>query len=1060
INNILTMTRSCFIMKYCSVVSAFLFCIGVMNVKSAGTEKGQQKMLSIAGVVRDAHTKLPITAAQITDYKKSVSATTDKNGVFRIKISSAKEVVFVSAFDYGSREVPVQGKDSVVIDLYPDAFGSYYKEVEGLTGSNYNSFQVPASKQASDFSQSTAISVDDLLQTELGGSVKATSRSGLTGIGASAFIRGINSLNANAQPLYIVDGIIWNNYYSDGSLFDGYYSNPLDNIDVNDVESVSVLKDGTSIYGSKAANGVILIKTKRGKSTVTKINLNIMTGITDQPKTIPVMNADQYREYVSDILGTTGLDNNTISSLPYLLEDPSKPIYNTYHNNTNWNDQVYRQGATNSYSISANGGDEKALYYFSLGYTGNTGVVKSTDFERMNARFNADVNVFKGMKLGLNIGFTHISRTLLDDGVNDYTSSTWLSRIKSPFLSPNTFTSLGKQTIDYDDSDIFGLGNPSAIIANSNNALKQFRFNLGVTPTFNFSPNLSLSSQFDFSLYKNNEEYFIHSTGIPTRYLDGIGNVENFRYSLMVHDVAVFDETKLTYQNKFDGFHNLKAILGCRYTGSNYESDLAGGYNNDKVPLSNSYEHLNVTGANNLVHTVSNYVNLEYNYDRRYLLTGVASMDGSSRFGSDVKGGFDFLGQSWGLFPSINAAWLMSSEKFMKHIEFLNFCKIRAGYGLTGNDDIEDYRTRTYFSSIRYMDRANGLILRNIANPGLQWETTRKANLGVDMGLFNDRVSLSFDLFSNVTDNMLNLRTYPDVTGLGTYWGNGGKMSNKGYELSLDVKALNLKNLTWELGLNVGHYKNEILALPEGDYTTSVYGGEVLTAVGHPVGTFYGYKTDGVFATQQQAAAANLKTQDQSGTYRSFTAGDIHFVDVNKDGMIDAKDKQVIGNPNPDVYGTVSSKLTYRRLTLNTLFTYSFGNDIYNYQRSQLESGSNFYNQSTTMLSRWTGDGQHTLQPKAVYDDPEGNARFSDRWIEDGSYFRLKTVSLSYNVPLKVKFLDGLTIWASANNLLTFTKYLGSDPEFSARNSVYYQGIDNGLVPQSKSYYLGVKINL
>ncbi|MFA6582594.1 MAG: SusC/RagA family TonB-linked outer membrane protein, partial [Paludibacter sp.] len=261
-----------------------------------------------------------------------------------------------------------------------------------------------------------------------------------------------------------------------------------------------------------------------------------------------------------------------------------------------------------------------------------------------------------------------------------------------------------------------------------------------------------------------------------------------------------------------------------------------------------------------------------------------------------------------------------------------------------------------------------------------------------------------------------------------------------------------------------------ITSLPEGNYTTSVYDGEVYTAVGQSVGVFYGYKTKGVFASEALASTAYtnpttgtkdyLKIQNPDGSFTKFGAGDMIFDDKNGDGVIDEKDKQVIGNPNPDLYGTITSKISYNRISLSTVFTYSYGNDIYNYQRSQLEAGKDFSNQTSAMLRRWTADGQLTDQPKAVFNDPMGNSRFSDRWIEDGSYIKLKNITLSYELPIKSDFIEGFNIWVSANNLLTLTKYLGTDPEFSAGNSVYYQGIDNGLIPQTKSYYIGIKFSL
>ena len=304
------------------------------------------------------------------------------------------------------------------------------------------------------------------------------------------------------------------------------------------------------------------------------------------------------------------------------------------------------------------------------------------------------------------------------------------------------------------------------------------------------------------------------------------------------------------------------------------------------------------------------------------------------------------------------------------------------------------------------------------------------------------------------------LKQYQDISGLNSYWTNSGMLGNKGAEVSLNAKVLNLKDFHWELGVSAGHYVNNILELPNGSYTTKVYDGEVLTAVGSSAGVFYGYKTNGVFASEAAASAANLRLQNSNGSFSTFGAGDVIFEDKSGDGIIDEKDKQVIGNPNPVLYGTFTNKFSYKNFLLTALFTYSYGNDVYNYQRSQLESGKDFGNQTTAMVTRWTSEDQTTNQPKALYGDPMGNSRFSDRWIEDGSYIRMKSLTLSYSLPIKSNFIEGFSVWVSANNLFTITKYLGVDPEFSAQNSVLFQGVDAGLLPFSKSYNIGLKFNL
>ena len=1067
-NNILRMSLNPVLIKSLGVLLLFACCFSTNELKAENKDSKDAAIYSVSGLVRDAHTKKPIMAAQIKVLNDNASATTNESGVFKLNLKSKKALLSVSAFYYGIRQVSIQGKDSLVIELYKDDFSNYYHEINSNNGAINNLTSVSSTKEIANINQSTAVSADELLQSELGGDVRAISRSGVAGMGASLFIRGLNSINANAQPLFVVDGVIWNNLYNVTSIHEGFFSNPLANIDVNDIESITVLKDGASIYGSKAANGVILIKTKRGNGMVTKISLNVITGVTSIPKTIPVMGVDAYKVYVTNMIGSAGLTNSELAQLPYLNDNPARTTYKTYHNNTNWTDEVYQTGISKSYSINVNGGDEKALYYLTLGYTNNKGVVKTTNMDRYNLRLNADINLASFVSLGMNVGFSRIDRVLVDDGVDNYTSPTWLSLIKSPFLSPYGFTSLGVKTSEPTYADIFGVSNPLGILQYANNTLKQNNFNITLKPTFRISPNVTLSEQFDYNLNKTNEDYYspyLYTAPITT---NGIGLSYNARISQVMRNNAVFSDTRLSYVKQFDANNRLNAFLGSRYVFNYYESDYVEGHNsmsNSSINLMGAFKYLGTTGVNNYTKSLSNYINVDYSLCNKYLLSMAMSLDGSSRFGNETTGGISLFGHSWGVFPSINGSWLISSEKFMANVPFVNTLKLRAGYGITGNDDIKDYQTQAYFSSIRFSNVYNGMIISNIANPQIQWETTGRANLGLDMGLLNDRLSLSVDVYSSTTKNLLVLKQFQDVAGLDSYWSNEGEMSNKGIEFSANAKLLNLNNLHWELGFSAGHYVNNITKLPNGEFTTSVYGGEVLSREGNPAGVFYGYKTHGVYATEADAVKSGLKVLNSNGSYSAYGAGDVIFEDVSgkngvPDGIIDAYDRQIIGNPNPTVYGTVNNKFTYKKLTLSALFTYSYGNDIYNYQRSQLEAGTNYSNQSLNMMSRWTSEGQVTSQPKAVYGDPMGNSSFSDRWIEDGSYLRLKTLSLSYNIPIKSTFIDGINVWVSANNVFTLTHYLGADPEFSSQNSVLFQGVDAGLVPLSRSYFVGLKLNL
>ena len=1036
--------------------------IAVKNSKVTDTTSMVgQSVYTMKGIVRDVTTRQPVIAAQIRAQKHKSAATTDEQGNFEIEVSSSGEVLIINAFDYDLIEVPVRGRKSLEIDLYSEVYRDLYKEIEGLAGTMRSTSAVNSVNGTRDIGYPVSLSVDDAIQSKMGGDVRAMSRSGNSGLGTSLFIRGLNSVNMYAQPLFIVDGVIWNNNFDMHSVHDGFYNNPLNDIDLSDIESVSVIKDGTSIYGSKGGNGIIVIKTKRGEDMATKIVFNSFGGLTEKATSLPMLDGDQFRIYTSDLLGSAGQITGQIER-PYFNDDPNSITYKKYHNITNWDDEVYQSGITHSYNIGVNGGDDKALYYFSLGYTGNKGIVNTTDLQRLNARTNADFTLSENIKLGMNVGYTSIDRILLDDGVNPYTSPTFLAMIKAPFLSPYSYTPTGTLTTDPEDADIFDVSNPTAIVENALNTNKHYRLSIGFKPEFRLSPELTLSSQFDYAIDKFKETYYSPMVGVADRELQGVGISENVFKSQIMRNISIFDDTQLKFGKQVKEVHDIKAIAGFRYISNYFEMDYGEGHNSGSDQKRNLDNQIirSTSGANNRVKSISNYLTVDYSFDNRYLLSAAVSADASSRFGSETEGGFQLFGHSWVVFPSVNAAWLISSETFMADVKAIDWLKLRVGYGLSGNDDIEPYAWSAYFESTRYMDRANGLILANIGNSEIQWETTAKASLGLDAILFNNRLSVTADLYSNKTKDLLFMKPLPEVLGNGYYWGNGGELSNKGFEISANLKLVNLAGFKWEVGGSIGHYKNKIESLPDGgEYITSLYGADILTSVGNAAGVFYGYKTLGVFTGEEEAANANLR-MIEDGASHYFKAGDIHFEDMKSDGIIDENDRQVIGNPNPDFFGTFNSKIDVGNFTLDMLFTYSYGNDVYNALRANLESGSKFTNQSTPMLNRWFYEGQETMQPKVTYMDPMGNSRFSDRWIEDGSFLRFKTLSLGYNIPLKNSVIEGLKVWVSANNLFTLTNYLGRDPEVSVKNDVLYQGIDAGMLPLTRSYFIGIKMNL
>lgn len=1043
----------------------FAFLVLVFSASASGqTDQVPGDSVEVVkGIVLDAKTKTPLEAVQVRALNHLAAATTDENGEFTIEAGSANEVLFVFAYDYSPREIPVQGKKDLRIELYPDVFTDLYSDIQGISGPVRSAYTTNTLRELDKMGLPSKISVDEVLQERLGGEVRILSASGAPGNGSRMFIRGLNSLHLNAQPLIVVDGVVWNTYHDLVSLHEGNFINMLADIDMNDIESVTVIRDGTSMYGSKGGNGVLLVKTKRGMDMATKITVNALGGIVEQPGILPMMDGHQFRLYVTDLLGSTDIPGMQINELGYLQDDRSRLDYNTYHNSTNWADEVYQQGNLQSYNIGVEGGDERALYAFTMGYTGSKGVVKSTDLQRLNTRFNADFVMTDKINMALNVGFTNVDRNLLDDGVQFYTSPAYLAMIKAPFLNPYSYTASGTLTTDVVDSDDFNVGNPTAIIEKALNTNKHYRLNMGVRPVIQLAPSLSLSSQFDYSLDRFKETYYSPIIGVADRFLPGLGLSENVFKSQQMRNITLFDETRLEYRYRSESKHRLDAIAGWRYISDSYELDYAEGHNSgsdQKRNLLNEEDFRSTSGAHNEIKSVSNFLNADYSYDNRYFVTATVAVDGSSRFGRATIGGLQLFNRSWGVFPSLRAGWLLSSEEFMANAALIDRLKIRGGISQSGNDGIDPYAWSPWFTSTRYMDRANGLILGNIGNAEIQWETSTKMSVGVDANLFNDRIAVSADVYNNKISNLLTLQSLPLIAGSGYYWNNGGEMTNKGFEVYANAKLLNLNLLKWELGMSIGHYRNRIESLPDGDIITSAYNAEILTRVGHPAGVFYGYRTNGVYTSEADVEADPLVMTDSTGVTHAFGAGDMHFADEMADGIIDDNDKQIIGDPNPDLYGSFSSKISIWDFTVEAFFTFSYGNDIYNYLRSELEAGSGFMNQTTAVLNRWYYDGQETSQPRVVYQDPMGNARFSDRWIEDGSYLRLKSLSVSYRIPVNNSAIDGMDIWVAAGNLWTLTSYLGRDPEVSAHPSVLFQGIDTGLTPPTRTFLIGIKMDL
>lgn len=1039
-----------------------LFLVALLLGSTAVVAQSKEKQtMTLTGVVKSAETKLTLQGIRVS-YNESDVKMTDADGKFSIQLPSLNVNLYVSGPGCNPKLVAVKGQKNLIIFLNQEDAKTIFANLMAPQG-DISPVSLTSSWATSDANNilSTAVTGDDALQGKIAG-LNVMRRSGMPGAGSNMYIRGLNTLNAGAQPLIIVDGMPYENSSYSTSLVGNYFSNPLASIDVKDIESGTVLKDGTSQYGVKGANGVILINTLRPKQMETKINFHYHTGVNFTPVEMPLLSASDHKLLLSDILQSQGRSGSQISALPYM--NSQKPTlqkwgydgnvdYYRYNNNTNWQKQVFTPSYNQDYYLNVFGGDEVAIYALSLGYLNQKGIVDNTGFQRFNTRFNAEVNLSKKLKLNANMSFLFSSKDLGDEGPLSNRNPIFAALVKSPFMAANVFSAEGLQSPVVENVDIFNRSNPYTLVNTSSINNSQFRFVGNFAAQYIFNKYLKINGSVGVNFNKEREKVYFPTRGV---YFDtlSIGAVDNLTQHRVDRIFSIFEEGVLTYDRNLTDEHRLTVRLGARNQTNHAEDDWASTAN------TGSDDFKSITYGNTLFQAIGgqisnwNWLNIfgtvDYGYQGKYFINYTTSADASSRYGANAN--------TFCIYPSVSGAWLISSESFMKNSNAFDLLKLRVGYGLSGNDEIGNYNGRQYYVPQNILGNY-GLVRGNLVDLNLKPEISKKLNAGMDAAFFNERLNLSIDVYKTHVEDMILRMPAPRATGFATYLTNAGKMTNTGIDLSVNYRVLN-GNLKWDLGLNAATYKNRVTDLGGQQFSSTICNATILTQVGQPVGVFYGYKTNGVYATQQQALADGLGIQKGSVVY-PFGAGDVRFVNTDASNkLIDENDKVIIGDPNPDVYGSVSSSLKYKGWTLDALFTYSVGNDVYNYTRSQLESMSGYDNQTQAVINRWRTEGDITNIPHAIYGDPMGNARFSDRWIEDGSYLRLKTLTLAYNLQLKSNLLRACTIFASADNILTITGYKGLDPEFSYGQNVLSSGIDATATPFARTVSVGVKLDL
>ncbi len=994
----------------------------------AGTVDSAMAQRIITGKVTSVGESTALPGVNVVVRGSTVGTSTDADGQYSLSVPTGPVTLTFSFIGLEPQEIAVGAGRSVVnVEMAESA-----TELNQVVVTGYNQTQRKdiigsiTSVRSDRYKDIPVVGVDQALQGQAAG-VQVSQSSGTPGGGISIRIRGNTSISASNRPLFIVDGVPVLDGPVSGRGFGGQQDNTLAIVNPNDIESIDVLKDASAkaIYGSRGANGVVIITTKRGRNNKTTITADVQRGITDIIKRPSLLNATQLLELQREAVTNAGQNPDKQGLIPGVTDGV----------NTDWIDAILRQGVLQQYQVSAAGGTDRTRFYMSGSVRDEEGVQLKNRFTRYGGALNIDHKASSKLNLGANINMS-LSKNMRVKGDN-FLDGVYSGALKSlPFYAP--FNEQGKL---YGPNSVGYAGFPNfnpvaqAVLPRFNTY--GLKIITGVNADYEIMKNLRFRTKFSMD-YNNAEEDQYEPSGTAIGgFLQGVGG-KGYGVYITSTQYTLINSNVLTYYLSLNDRHHFNALVGNEIIHSQgRSSDVSGRlFPSDDFTYINSAGTVDAGGSfygqNGLL---SFFGEVKYDLDDKYLLGITSRYDGSSRFGQNRR---------FGIFPSVSAGWRVSREKFMEAVPFISDLKLRGSFGFTGNERIGNFRYLGTWSSATY-NGATGVGPANLSNPNLQWERTREANIGIDASFWDGRFTVTADAYSNLTDNLLFAEPIPLTTGFGSIQGNIGKISNKGLELTLS--SVNVDGaIRWTSDLNLTHNLNNVQSLANQDtlfrgYSGNGVGGTNAVLQGSPLGTFWGLKFMGV----------------------DPATGDAIYDDVNGDGRISPDDGQVIGNAQPKLFGGFTNKVSYKGFDLSVFFQFMYGNKILNFTNTSLvNTGSDIQNnQSTVALRRWKKEGDITDVPRYVLGNTYNNFH-SSRFLEDGSYLRLKNLSFGYNLPAswagKVK-LGGVRVFASATNLWTLTAYSGPDPEVSTLDgSTTAQGIDFFTLPQVKTMLVGLTV--
>ena len=908
-----------------------------------------------------------------------------------------------------------------------------------------------------------SLSIDKALKGSVAG-LNVINKSGMTGEGAYMQLRGVKSLMAENSPLVVINGVPYMPDMNVSQIVNGYSRSVFQALNGQDIRNITVLKGAdAAIYGSLASNGVILIETDQATSTDvnTRISFSAVYGTNWNNKRIPLMESAQYKGYLSDIGMTYYPNMEQFFGDFSFLSDPNANKAYLYQYNTDWQDEIYRSSSTMDLLFRVEGGDNIAKYNISLGYLNDEGTLKNTSSQRYNAQVNASVLVSKQFEIQAAINAAYLNGDYQEQGMSMETNPLLAAYRRSPLLSPwksdmygnliNKYSSYWYGAIENED---FIVSNPVALVGSLYGKNRQYDMNAKVQLIYRPLKNLTLNAVVGMYYNYNQEEAFIpgiNNNDISPLF-DQYGKSENSTRVGTNHTFNMFYGANAAYSLQASEQHQMNFLAGFQALMTSYEYDAAFGRNssNDFYQTLGDAQSLGkyFSGYNNKWNWLNWFAKADYTFDHLVKVGVTASFDGASSIGKDAT--------RMTFYPAGELVLMAKQLPLLRELDVVNKLNIFANYGIMGNSRYSSKLGKYYYTSTPYQTIA-GIVRANVPNTKLKAERDYTLNLGLETALWNNRIQLGATYYSIQAKDVLMTGQRSSILGTSTYYNNNGEIDSKGVELSLAVAPVYNKDWKWTIGGNLTTLSNQVKSLGNINEIISTLDddAQVITRVGEDPYAFYGFKTKGVFATTDEAKAAHLT--NRSGI--AYEAGDVHFVDVNGDHIINDADRQVIGSATPDFFGSVFSRLEYKNFALDITLAYSVGNDAYNAVRRVTESGKDFSNQSVSMARRWSMEGQQTDIPRVSYGDKVGNNEFSDRWIEDASYLKLRDITLSYtwDKPL-FNFILGGTVFVTGENLFTITDYLGLDPEFSFSNSTLLQGVDYAKVCAPRSVKFGVNL--